>query len=85
MRLSTARVYALIYRPCSVTDDAAGRDRASSGEASINKEESKDAHKPRQVKSWLAVQGMRVNGDSVTLSEGIKVPTSVQLSQCAFT
>ncbi len=77
MRLSTARVGSLISKSCSVTDDATGRDRASSGEASINKEESRDAHKPRQVKSWLAVQGMRVNGDSVTLSEGIKVSFSV--------
>ncbi len=26
-----------------------------------------------QVRSWKAVQGMRVNGDDVTLSDGIKV------------
>ena len=32
-----------------------------------------DDSKGGRVKSWVAVQGMRVNGDSVTLSEGIKV------------
>lgn len=52
-----------------------GRDRTNSGGNGEfgDKEDKVAADKSRNVKSWLAVQGMRVNGDSVTLSEGIKV------------
>jgi hypothetical protein len=35
-----------------------------------------------QVRSWKAVQGMRVNGDDVSLSEGIKVCVHVFMCDC---
>ena len=36
----------------------------------------------RNIKSWKAVQGMRVNGDNMTLAEGIQVPLAVRAGGC---